>query len=106
MVTLSGPLKQSFLFPSAVTSETLSAVWQILAILAVAGLVVVVLLAIVEPGPLVKRRPFSRKQRMPRGARGEADPKQQMPDAMAGDDGEQDGQGEGGQRRAGDRAGG
>lgn len=106
MVILPGPLKQSFLFPSAATSEIFSAVWQILAILAVAGLVVVVLLAIVEPGPLVKRRPFSRKQRMPRGAPGEADPKQQMPDAMAGDDGEQDGQGEGGQRRAGDRAGG
>lgn len=41
----------------------LSALWQILAIVAVAGIVIIVILAIIEPGPLVKRRPFSRKER-------------------------------------------
>lgn len=40
-----------------------SALWQILAILAVVGIVIVVVLAIIEPGPLVKRRPFSREER-------------------------------------------
>lgn len=106
MVILPEPLKQSFLFPSAVSSETLSAVWQILAILAVAGLVVVVALAIIEPGPLVKRRPFSRKERRPPQTSSDAYPNQQRPDAMAGDDGEHAGQGEEGQLRAGDRGGG
>ena len=37
--------------------------WQFLAILAVGGIVLVVILAIIEPGPLVKRRPFPRKER-------------------------------------------
>jgi len=41
----------------------MSAVWQILAILALAGIVIVVILAIIEPGPLEKRRPFARKER-------------------------------------------
>ena len=45
------------------SEEPLSALWQILAILAVAGIVIVVGLAIIEPGPLVKRRPFSREER-------------------------------------------
>ena len=45
------------------SEEPLSALWQILAILAVAGIVMVVGLAIIEPGPLVKRRPFSREER-------------------------------------------
>lgn len=43
----------------------MSALWQILAILALAGIVVVVILAIIEPGPLEKRRPFARKERSP-----------------------------------------
>lgn len=45
------------------TEGPLLALWQALAILAVAGIVIVVVLAIIEPGPLVKRRPFSKKQR-------------------------------------------
>lgn len=51
------------LFVDLTSGEPLSALWQILAILAVAGIVIVVCLAIIEPGPLVKRRPFSRKER-------------------------------------------
>ena len=38
-------------------------IWQILAVLAVAGIVLVLLLAIIEPGPLVKKRPFPREKR-------------------------------------------
>ncbi len=45
------------------SGEPLSALWQILAILAVAGIVIVVGLAIIEPGPLVKRRPFPKEER-------------------------------------------
>ena len=40
-----------------------SGLWQILAGLALGGVVLVLILAIIEPGPLVKRRPFPRKQR-------------------------------------------
>lgn len=94
MVTLLGALEQSLLFPSAVASEFLSSVWQILAILAVAGLVIVMLLAIIEPGPLVKRRPFSRKQRRPRQTPNGAKPTQQKLEPMTGGDGEHADQGE------------
>ena len=48
---------------SAAAVEPLSAMWQVLATLAIGGLVLVVILAIIEPGPLVKRRPFPRKPR-------------------------------------------
>lgn len=51
------------LFVDLNSGEPLSALWHILAILAVAGIVIVVGLAIIEPGPLVHRRPFSRGKR-------------------------------------------
>lgn len=51
------------LFVDLTSGEPLSALWHILAILAVAGIVIVVGLAIIEPGPLVHRRPFSRRER-------------------------------------------
>jgi len=53
----------SFLIVDLTLRGPMSALWQILAILAVAGIVIVVILAIIEPGPLVKRRPFSREER-------------------------------------------
>ncbi len=37
--------------------------WQVLAAVAIGGIVIVVIFAIIEPGPLVKRRPFPRKRR-------------------------------------------
>ncbi len=37
--------------------------WQVLATLAIGGIVLVLILAIIEPGPLVKKRPFARKRR-------------------------------------------
>ncbi len=37
--------------------------WQVLAAVAIGGIVVVLILAIIEPGPLVKRRPFPRRRR-------------------------------------------
>ena len=40
-----------------------SGLWQILAGLALGGVVLVLILAIIEPGPLVKRRPFPREER-------------------------------------------
>lgn len=40
-----------------------SGLWQILAALALGGIVLIVILAIIEPGPLVKRRPFPREER-------------------------------------------
>jgi len=94
MVTLLGILKQSSFLPSAVASEFFSPIWQILAILAVAGLVIVMLLAIIEPGPLVKRRPFSGRQRRPRQTANGAHPTQQKLEPMTGGDGEHADQGE------------
>ncbi|MYC95465.1 MAG: hypothetical protein F4X14_10885 [Caldilineaceae bacterium SB0661_bin_32] len=88
METSLGALEQSFFLASAVASELLSSVWQILAILAVAGLVIVMLLAIIEPGPLVKRRPFSRRQRRPRQTANGAGSTQQKLEPMTGGDGE------------------
>ena len=38
-----------------------SFLWQMLAVLAVSGLILVLLFAIIEPGPLVKKRPFPRR---------------------------------------------
>ena len=93
MVTLLGALEQSFLLPSADASELLSSVWQVLAILAVAGLVIVTLLAIIEPGPLVKKRPFPRRQRRPRQTPNGANPTQQKLEPMTGGDGEHADQG-------------
>ena len=52
-----------FLLVDLTSGGPLSALWQMLAILALAGIVIVVVLAIIEPGPLVKRRPFSREER-------------------------------------------
>ena len=43
--------------------ELISSIWQILATLAIGGIVLVLVLAIIEPGPLVKKRPFARKRR-------------------------------------------
>lgn len=36
--------------------------WQVLAAIAIGGIVVVVIFAVIEPGPLVKKRPFPRKR--------------------------------------------
>ena len=47
----------------AAAIDPLSLLWQFLAALAVGGLLVVVIFAIIEPGPLVKKRPFPRKRR-------------------------------------------
>jgi len=88
MVTSLGALEQSILFPSAVAAESLSAMWQILALLAVAGLVIVLLLAIIEPGPLIKKRPFPKRQRRSRRAPNEANSAQQHLDTMTGGEGE------------------
>ena len=41
--------------------------WQVLAAIAIGGIVVVVIFAIIEPGPLVKKRPFPRKRRSEQG---------------------------------------
>ena len=48
---------------ASVAVDPLALMWQVLAAIALVGLVVVVILAIVEPGPLVKKRPFPRKRR-------------------------------------------
>jgi len=37
--------------------------WQVLAAIAVGGIVVVLIFAIIEPGPLVRKRPFPRRKR-------------------------------------------
>jgi len=58
-----GFLAHIFLYVDLTARGPLSSIWQILAVLAVAGIVLVLVLAIIEPGPLVKRRPFSRKER-------------------------------------------
>lgn len=41
--------------------EFLELLWQILAVLAFAGIVLMLVFAIIEPGPLVKKRPFPRR---------------------------------------------
>lgn len=58
-----GTIVENILLMAFNTGGAMSALWQTLAILALAGIVVIVILAIIEPGPLVKRRPFSRKER-------------------------------------------
>ncbi len=37
--------------------------WQVLAAVAIGGIVIVLIFAIIEPGPLTKKRPFPRKRR-------------------------------------------
>lgn len=76
------------MFHPAVASDSLSAIWQILAILAVAGLAIVILLAIIEPGPLVKKRPFPKRQGRSVRTPNEAEPAQQELDSLKGGDGE------------------
>lgn len=76
------------MFHSAVAADSLSAIWQILAILAVAGLAIVILLAIIEPGPLVKKRSFPKSQRRSVRTPNEAEPAQQEMDSSKGGDGE------------------
>lgn len=88
MAKLPGALEQSTVFHSAVAADSLSAIWQILAILAVAGLAIVILLAIIEPGPLVKKRPFPKRQRRSVHTPNEAEPAQQEMDSSKGGDGE------------------
>ena len=58
-----GSIVENILLVALTTGGPVSALWQILAILALAGIVIVVVLAIIEPGPLVKRRPYSGKER-------------------------------------------
>ena len=82
------------MFPPAVAADSLSAIWQILAILAVAGLAIVILLAIIEPGPLVKKRPFPKRKGRSQGTPTKADPGKQKPDPMTGGEGEHANQGE------------
>ena len=65
---------------AAVAIDPFALVWQILAAIAFGGLILIVIFAIVEPGPLVKRRPFPRKRRstQPIGEQGDAE----EPDGM------------------------
>ena len=49
--------------PNGAAAELFSSMWQVLATLAIGGIVLVLILAIIEPGPLVKKRPFARKRR-------------------------------------------
>lgn len=37
--------------------------WQVLAAIAIGGIVIVLIFAIIEPGPLVRKRPFPRRKR-------------------------------------------
>ena len=59
---------------AAVAIDPFSLIWQILAAIAFSGLILIVIFAIIEPGPLVKKRPFPRKQRstQPTGEKGDA----------------------------------
>ncbi len=59
---------------AAVAIDPFSLIWQILAAIAFGGLILIVIFAIIEPGPLVKRRPFPRKRRstQPTGEQGDA----------------------------------
>ena len=58
----------AYVISAAAAAELLSTMWQVLATLAIGGLVLVVILAFIEPGPLVKRRPFPRKPRSQQSA--------------------------------------
>ncbi len=59
---------------AVVALDPFSLIWQVLAAIAFFGLILVVIFAIIEPGPLVKKRPFPRKQRstQPTGEKGVA----------------------------------
>lgn len=63
MPNVLGFIAHIFLYVDLTARGPLSSMWQVLAVLAVAGIVLVVVLAIIEPGPLVKRRPFPREKR-------------------------------------------
>ena len=52
-------------------AESLSLLWQLLAALAMVGILLVLVFAIIEPGPLVKKRPFPHRQRQPTAEREE-----------------------------------
>ena len=56
-------LRTTLLLATSMAAEPLSVLWRILAVLAVGGLLLVVILAVIEPGPLVKRRPFPGRKR-------------------------------------------
>ena len=56
-----GATSSTLLYVNLSSNGPLSGLWQVLAILALVGIVIVVVLAIIEPGPLVKKRPFSRE---------------------------------------------
>ncbi len=58
--------------PNGAAAELFSSMWQVLATLAIGGIVLVLILAIIEPGPLVKKRPFARKRRSQRSDSEEA----------------------------------
>ena len=58
--------------PNGAVAELISSMWQVLATLAIGGIVLVLILAIIEPGPLVKKRPFARKRRSQRSDSEEA----------------------------------
>lgn len=51
---------------TAAAVDPLSLLWRTLAAIAIGGLVLLVIFAIIEPGPLVRRRPFPRKRRSAR----------------------------------------
>lgn len=63
MFTELGATGSTLLYVNLSSNGPLSALWQMLAVLALIGIVLVVVLAIIEPGPLVKRRPFPRAAR-------------------------------------------
>lgn len=56
-------LQTTLRFAASEAAGPLSVLWRILAVLAVGGLLLVVILAVIEPGPLVKRRPFPGRNR-------------------------------------------
>lgn len=63
---------QGHVVPNGAAAELFSSMWQVLATLAIGGIVLVLILAIIEPGPLVKKRPFARKRRSQRSDSEEA----------------------------------
>lgn len=62
MIPGPGVVGGTLLYATLSANGPLSALWQILAVLALGGIVLVVVLAIIEPGPLERRRPFSREK--------------------------------------------
>ena len=56
-------IRTTLWFAASVAAEPLSVLWRVLAVFAVGGLLLVVILAVIEPGPLVKRRPFPGRNR-------------------------------------------